>query len=367
MVRVKKARKNKACLNFGLREGLAASFGVNPLVVKHLFKGKKSSTTLIVLYLTTILLLNRCIPISQVCRVKKIKTRISGPCATVQELSCSSIFTSNVSHTCGESNQTEVKLIAKTPFNRLKSTVDPQQIVTNLPFDTIRRNHVMPDAFTGGFRTRSSLMVQNKLKACFAPKGARFFSSNQITADPKNHKIIKTILFDMFLKFQFTICVQPNIPSSHLIPLSLLTCVFDSLYYIALYWASILYILSTLYIAEKFPNSYGSWYLNFLKRHSSIEAFDKYCGNPWGALKVAIKNPDFIKVAVQNGAGKAIVGTGAVLATEHTMHKAKIGQIYEYQMDKFINKGQHSSGKPFTFKPNGSSILENLTGRNGGK
>jgi hypothetical protein len=225
----------------------------------------------------------------------------------------------------------------------------------------------MPDAFTGGFRTRSSLIVQSKLKACFVPKGARFFSSNQIPADPKNHKTIKTILFDMFLKFQFTICVQPNIPFSHLIPLSLLTCVFDSLYYIALYWASILYILSTLYIAEKFPNSFGSWYLNFLKRHSSIEAFDKYCGNPWGALKVAIKNPEFIKVAVQNGAGKAIVGTGAALATEHTMHKAKVGQIYEYQMDKFINKGQHSSGKPFTFKPNGSSILENLTGRNGGK
>jgi ABC-type uncharacterized transport system ATPase component len=108
----------------------------------------------------------------------------------------------------------------------------------------------------------------------------------------------------------------------------------------------------------------GSLYLNFLKRHSSIEAFDKCFGNPWEALKAAIKNPEFIKVVAQNGAGKAIVGTGATLATEHTIHKAKVGQIYEYQMDKFINKSQHSSGKPFTFKPNKSSILENLTGRN---
>ena len=92
----------------------------------------------IVLYLTTNLLLNRSIPISQICRVKKMKTRVLGPCATVQELDCSSIFILKVTHTCGESNQTEVKLIAKTPVNRLKSTVNPQQVVTNLPFNTIR-------------------------------------------------------------------------------------------------------------------------------------------------------------------------------------------------------------------------------------
>ena len=40
----------------------------------------------------------------------------------------------------------------------------------------------MPDASTGGFRTRSSLIAQDKLKVCFAPKGARFFSSNRTTA-----------------------------------------------------------------------------------------------------------------------------------------------------------------------------------------
>ena len=358
MVRVKKTRKNKACLNFGLRERLAASFRVNLLVVKHLFKGRKS-------YLTTTLLLNRSIPISQTCRVKKMKTRLLGPCATVQGLYCSSIFTSNVSYTCGESNHTEVKLIAKTSVNRLKSSVDPQQVVINLPFNTIRRNHVMPEAFTGSFRTRSSLIAQNKLKVCFAPKGARFFSSNRTTAGPENHRTIKTILCDMFLKYQFTICVEPKIPLSHLIPLSLLTCIFDSYYYITVYWISIFYIISTLYIAEKFPDSFGSRYLSFLKHHSSPEAFEKYCGNPWGTLKAFIQHPEFIKVAAKNGVGKALTGTGAVLLTEHTFHKAKVGQIYDYKMDQYMNGGKHSSGEPFSFKPNGPSLLDKVAGRNG--
>lgn len=198
MARVKKARKNKACLNLGLREGPAASFGVNPLVVKHLFKGRKSFITPIILYLTTTILLNRFIPISQTCRVKKMKTRLLGSCATMQELNCSSIFISNVSYTCGESNQTGIKLIAKTLVNRLKSSVDPQQVVVNLPFSTIRRNHVMPEASFESFWTRSSLITKNKLKVYFSSKGARFFSSNRITA---GHRIrsVDTIAHELSL------------------------------------------------------------------------------------------------------------------------------------------------------------------------
>ena len=176
--------------------------------------------------------------------------------------------------------------------------------------------------------------------------------------------MIKTILFDMFLKYQFSICVKTKMPLDHLIPLSLLTCIFNSPHYIIIYWISILYILFTLYLAEKLPNSFGSKYLSFLKRHSSTEAFEKYCGNPWSALKAAIKNPEFIKVAAQNGGVKAVTTTGIALATEHTLHKMKPGQIYEYTMDEYINDGKHSSGKPFSFKPNGPSILEKLTGRN---
>jgi hypothetical protein len=200
MARVKKTRKNKVCLNSDLREGLAALFGVNPWVVKHLFKGRKSDVTLFAFSLTTTLLLNRSIPISQVCRVKKMKTRVLGSCVTVQEFYDSSIFTSNVSHTCGESNQAEVRLISMTNVNRLKSTVNPTQTVINLPINHCRRNHVMPDASlcVRGFRTRSSVIVQDNLKVCSGLKGARLFTSNRPTVGPENHRTVKTILFDMF-------------------------------------------------------------------------------------------------------------------------------------------------------------------------
>jgi hypothetical protein len=168
----------------------------------------------------------------------------------------------------------------------------------------------------------------------------------------------------MFLKYQFTICVEPKIPLNHLIPLILLTCIFGSLRYAVVYCMSILYIIFTIYVAEKFPDSFGSKYLNFLKRHSSPEAFKRYCGNPWQAIKTAIKNPEFLKVIFQNGAGKAIAGTGTVVVAEHTLHKAKVGQIYEYQMDKYMNGGKHSSNKPFEFRPNGPSIIDKFTNRN---
>jgi hypothetical protein len=191
------------------------------------------------------------------------------------------------SHTFGESNQAEVKLIAKINVNRLKNTINPTQNIINLPINNFRQNHVMSKTSlcVRGFRTRSSVIGQDKLKVCFAPKGARFFSNNQITDGPNNHKTIKNIIFDMFLKYQFTICVEPKIPISHIIPLSILTCVFDSTYYLTLYWISILYILSTFVynIAEKFPDSFGYRYLNFFKRYSSTEAFEKYCGNPLAA------------------------------------------------------------------------------------
>jgi len=164
----------------------------------------------------------------------------------------------------------------------------------------------------------------------------------------------------MFLKYQFTICVDKSIPMSHLLPLITLTWVFDSLYYITLYWVSIIFILVTLYLAEKYPSKFGGRYLDFLKRNSSSDAFNQYCGNPWSALKAAIKNPEFIKVAFENGVGKGIVGTGGVLLGEHALHKAKLGQIYEYSVEKSMNSGVHPSGKPFLYKPNGPSILEQL-------
>ena len=183
----------------------------------------------------------------------------------------------------------------------------------------------------------------------------------------KKNKSFKTVLFDMFLKYQFTICcVESKAPISHLLPITFLTYVFDSLYYIIVYWISIIYVLTMLYLAAKvYPKTFGIRYLNFLKRHSSIDAFEKYCGNSWSALKAAINHPDFINVAVKNGIGKGIYVTGGALTTEHVLHKSKIGQVYQYQTEKYLNGGTHPSGKPFVFRPNGSSILDNLTGRSG--
>jgi len=89
-----------------------------------------------------------------------------------------SIFTLNVFYTCEKSNQAEVKLIAKTLVNRLKSSVDPKQVIINFPSNIIRRNYVMPEAFKKSFRTRSFLIMQNKLKVYFASKEAGFFFSN---------------------------------------------------------------------------------------------------------------------------------------------------------------------------------------------
>ena len=42
MARVGIARGNNVCSVYDIREGLVV-FGVNPLVIKHLFKGKKST------------------------------------------------------------------------------------------------------------------------------------------------------------------------------------------------------------------------------------------------------------------------------------------------------------------------------------
>jgi hypothetical protein len=195
MARVEKAQRIGVCLSFDSGEGLAALFEVNPLVVKHLFNGRKSVLAAAIIHLTTILLLNRFIPISFVWRVKKIKTRILGPCATVQEvyfnftfyfiflnifLNTPSIPITNGSYTCGESDQTVRGLIAKTSVNCLKSIVDPTQTVfcpLNSVNVTIRRNYVTPRAVIG-FRTRSSVISQNILNVNKELKGARFFASN---------------------------------------------------------------------------------------------------------------------------------------------------------------------------------------------
>jgi len=82
MARVDKARGKDVCSDSDTREGLAAT-GVNPFVVKHLFKGRKSTIVRNIEYFVATLPWNGFIPISEICRVKKIKARILGACATV--------------------------------------------------------------------------------------------------------------------------------------------------------------------------------------------------------------------------------------------------------------------------------------------
>ena len=164
----------------------------------------------------------------------------------------------------------------------------------------------------------------------------------------------------MFLKYQCTVCTETNAPLSHVIPIFLLTWIVGSFKYMAIYIVSILYILLTVYLTHKFPDSFGSRYISFLKRHSSPEAFKKYCGNPLETLKTIIKNPEFINVVMKNGFGKIINCVGVGLALEHSVHELGVTQVYRYKTEQYMNGGQHPSGQPFTYKPNGPSVLESL-------
>ena len=95
----------------------------------------------------------------------------------------------------------------------------------------------------------------------------------------------------------------PKLPLNHLTILSLSTHTFEySAYVLIIYWISILYVLFTLRIAVKFPDTFGSKYLDFLKRHSSPGVFERHCGSSWSALKAAIKDLKFIKMAAQHEA-----------------------------------------------------------------
>ena len=116
-------------------------------------------------------------------------------------------------------------------------------------------------------------------------------------------------------------------------------------------------------MVEKIP-LFKFWYLNFLKRNSSSEIFENYMGNT-GAIKSAIVagRPEYLKILFKNGAMKIVAAGGVALVAEHAIHKAKVGQIYEYKVDQIMNDGKHSSEKPFSFKDNGPSILEKYIGR----
>jgi hypothetical protein len=82
MARVYKARGNIVCSEYNNWERLAAS-EVNSFVVKHLSKGRRYTILPNIAHFIATLLWNLSIPILQICRVKKMKARILGACATV--------------------------------------------------------------------------------------------------------------------------------------------------------------------------------------------------------------------------------------------------------------------------------------------
>ncbi|MGL5134430.1 MAG: cbb3-type cytochrome c oxidase subunit I [Planktothrix sp.] len=185
MARVGMARGKIVCSSYDIREGLAA-FGVNSLVVKHLFKGKTSTIVhhAVVCFMVN-MPWNRFIPISQVCRVKKIKARILGACATIQIFSSEfmSIVLINNLHTCGRFDWTVDTLITNAKAHCLKNIADPQQTVIHPASNqkvTYGLNYVMPNSLIG-IGTRSPLISQNALKVHCGLKGARYFTRNFFT------------------------------------------------------------------------------------------------------------------------------------------------------------------------------------------
>jgi len=187
MARVEVARGNNVCPVYDIREELAA-FGVNPLVVKHLFQGRTSTVAPTTACFMATLPWNRSIPISQVCRVKDIKARILGACATVQvfSLELTSIVSINDLHTCERSDWTVGTLRTKAKANCLKNIADPQQTVIHPASNrkvTFGLNYVMPSSLIG-IGTRSPLISQSALKVHCGLKGARYFARNLSTDCP---------------------------------------------------------------------------------------------------------------------------------------------------------------------------------------
>lgn len=181
MARVGVACGKIVCSGFDIWEGLAA-FGVNLLVVKHLFKGKTSTIVPAIACIMVNIPWYRSIPIPQICRVKNIKARILGACATVQVFSpeFTNIILTNDLYTCGRSDWTVDTLIANAKAHCLKNIADPQQIVIHPASNqkvTYSLNYVMPSSLIG-IGTRSPLISQSALKVYCGLKGARFFTRN---------------------------------------------------------------------------------------------------------------------------------------------------------------------------------------------
>lgn len=97
--------------------------------------------------------------------------------------------------------------------------------------------------------------------------------------------------------------------------------------------------------------------MSFVKRHSSAESFVKYCGNSWGALKAAFNSSEVSKTTLSKCGSKAILFVARGLGIEHTIHKPLLGQVYKYETEKYLNYGNHPTGKPFVYKIDNKVLL----------
>ena len=185
MVRVNMAYGKAVCLELNTWEGLTAS-RANFYVVKHLLKGKKLTIVFTITYFMATIPQNWSIPISQICRVKNIKARISGACAAVQVnlFKFPSIVSMNGLQTCGRPDWTADALITKAKADCLKIIASPTQIVIH-PMINRKINsslsYVMLNPLNG-FGTRSPVLVHNAYKY-YELKGVGYFARKFSTAD----------------------------------------------------------------------------------------------------------------------------------------------------------------------------------------
>jgi len=143
--------------------------------IKFIWIHRQDKFSALILWIESISILNNC-------RVKKMKVRIKGSCATVLALfkyiNNSSILFNKDFHTCGLSTRTLNRLLIKVfCTNYLKMITDPKQLVPS----PLCISHVMPTTLIG-CGTRSSVMFKHKLKAYRNSKGAGKFVRNLSTS-----------------------------------------------------------------------------------------------------------------------------------------------------------------------------------------
>jgi group II intron reverse transcriptase/maturase len=183
MARVNVA-SGKKCLWFNHSEKDSLLFrNSNRTVAKQEFKGQNPIGTPVLTKLSPSIVVTWISPISTVCRVKKIKVRVAGSCATVSALlynNASILFIKNF-YTCGlfiqRMNKLKIKVLITHYF---KTTTDPKHYF----FSSFCISHVMPITVIG-CGTRSSVKLEQKLKVFALPKRTGKFVRKFSTSGPE--------------------------------------------------------------------------------------------------------------------------------------------------------------------------------------